>query len=301
MRSLTMLAAALLAISGFASAFPSPAELGIETITAMTCSRSTKAGDTIHVHYRGTLQSDGSEFDSSYKSDVPFTFKLGVGQVIKGWDEGLLNMCIGERRILTIPPDMAYGDRGVGPIPGGSTLIFETWLVDIDGVEPEASATLETTTEDKEEPQKIEDAPGNIHDRPQPSAELSTNGTDKGPHDGPKDGPKDGQGDSECRLLGPFALLVQGALGALALLSLVFKRYRETPRRPLKIWWFDASKQVFGSVLLHLANLFMSMLSSGELSVNAKTPVLGTESAQQPNPCSFYLLNLAIDVSASSF
>lgn len=98
-----------------------------------------------------------------------------------------------------------------------------------------------------------------------------------------------GAENGECRLLGPFALFIQAALGALALLSLVYKRWRERPQRPLKIWAFDASKQVFGSVLLHIANLFMSMLSSGELTLKAGD--------YQANPCSFYLLNLAIDVS----
>ncbi|KAL9129643.1 MAG: hypothetical protein Q9217_001961 [Psora testacea] len=96
-----------------------------------------------------------------------------------------------------------------------------------------------------------------------------------------------GAENGECRLLGPFALFVQGALGLLALLSLVFKRWRERPQRPVKIWAFDASKQVVGSALLHVANLFMSMLSSGELTPKAND--------FQANPCSFYLLNLAID------
>ncbi|KAL8797825.1 MAG: hypothetical protein Q9195_000177 [Heterodermia aff. obscurata] len=96
-----------------------------------------------------------------------------------------------------------------------------------------------------------------------------------------------GAENGECRLLGPFALFVQGALGALALLSLVYKRWRERPQRPVKIWAFDASKQVVGSVLLHVANLFMSMLSSGQFTVKAGD--------YQANPCSFYLLNLAID------
>jgi len=94
-------------------------------------------------------------------------------------------------------------------------------------------------------------------------------------------------------LLGPFAVFIQGALGALALLSLVYKRWRERPQRPLKIWGFDVSKQVVGSILLHIANLLMSMLSSGQLAV--KHLKGGSTKA---NPCSFYLLNLAIDVSA---
>ncbi|KAL9622835.1 MAG: hypothetical protein Q9160_002761 [Pyrenula sp. 1 TL-2023] len=103
----------------------------------------------------------------------------------------------------------------------------------------------------------------------------------------------DPENNGECELLGPFAILIQAALGALALLSLVYKRWRERPQRPLKIWAFDASKQVFGSVLLHLLNLVMSMFSAGQVPIAATSAVNGTE--YKPNPCSFYLLNLAID------
>jgi hypothetical protein len=112
--------------------------------------------------------------------------------------------------------------------------------------------------------------------------------------------------NGECKLLGPFALFVQAALGGLALLSLVWKRYRERPQRPVKIWAFDASKQVVGSVLLHLANLFMSMLSAGQFSVQKIPSVAprlmgrGNNEEFKPNPCSFYLLNLAIDVCLST-
>lgn len=105
-----------------------------------------------------------------------------------------------------------------------------------------------------------------------------------------------GADNGECQLLGPFAIFIQAALGGLALLSLVFKRWRERPQRPIKIWGFDVSKQVVGSILLHLANLLMSMLSSGQLTV-APT----TTGPYRANPCSFYLLNLAIDVSISTF
>ncbi|KAI8635164.1 vacuolar membrane protein-domain-containing protein [Xylariaceae sp. FL1651] len=112
-----------------------------------------------------------------------------------------------------------------------------------------------------------------------------------------------GGGEGECRLLGPFALLVQLALGGLALLSLVYKRWRERPQRPLKIWSFDVSKQVFGSVLVHVANVFMSMLTSGRFSIKLEPTVVQTaarllrrdDAPYVPNPCSFYLLNLAID------
>ncbi|KIW99180.1 uncharacterized protein Z519_00843 [Cladophialophora bantiana CBS 173.52] len=110
----------------------------------------------------------------------------------------------------------------------------------------------------------------------------------------------DDESSGECKLLGPFAILVQGALGALALLSLVFKRWRERPQRPIKVWSFDVSKQVVGSILLHLLNLLMSLFSSGKIGegvVNATASTLGSETTAeyQPNPCSFYLLNLAID------
>jgi len=96
--------------------------LNIETTHAVTCTRKTVAGDKIHVHYRGTLESDGSQFDASYDRGEPLSFVVGNGQVIKGWDQGLLDMCPGEKRVLTIQPEWAYGDRGIGPIPGGAVL-----------------------------------------------------------------------------------------------------------------------------------------------------------------------------------
>ncbi|WYZ34708.1 hypothetical protein EsH8_I_000984 [Colletotrichum jinshuiense] len=112
----------------------------------------------------------------------------------------------------------------------------------------------------------------------------------------------DNGGSGECSLLGSFALIVQAALGGLALLSLVYKRWRERPQRPVKIWFFDVSKQVFGSVLVHIANIFMSMLTSGRMSVTLDPAVtsnarrlLRRDDDYTPNPCSFYLLNLAID------
>ncbi|EXJ65069.1 FK506-binding protein 2 [Cladophialophora yegresii CBS 114405] len=112
-----------------------PDGLDIEYQTPdITCTRKTVKGDKIDVHYRGTLQSSGKEFDSSYGRGSPLGFELGAGRVIKGWDEGLLDMCIGEKRKLTIAPELGYGDRGVGPIPGGSTLVFETELMGIKGV-----------------------------------------------------------------------------------------------------------------------------------------------------------------------
>jgi len=89
-----------------------------------------KSGDTVSVHYVGRLQ-DGTEFDNSKKRGAPLEFKVGGGQVIQGWEEGLIGMQVGGERILVIPPEMAYGDQGIGPIPGGATLIFSLELVSI--------------------------------------------------------------------------------------------------------------------------------------------------------------------------
>ncbi|KAL0637577.1 Peptidyl-prolyl cis-trans isomerase fpr2 [Maublancomyces gigas] len=113
-------------------------ELQILTTKEVDCDRKTAVGDTIHVNYRGTLESNGEQFDSSYDRNQPFSFKLGAGGVIKGWDLGLLDMCIGEERKLTIPYQLAYGERGMPPvIPPSSTLVFETALVGIAGYDPE--------------------------------------------------------------------------------------------------------------------------------------------------------------------
>ncbi|KAK4181001.1 hypothetical protein QBC36DRAFT_176533 [Triangularia setosa] len=121
-------------------------DLKIDVTLPVECDRVTKKGDKINVHYKGTLKSNGEKFDSSYDRQSPFSFKLGAGMVIKGWDEGLLDMCIGEKRTLTIGPSYGYGDRNVGPIPAGSTLVFETELVGIEGVpKPESIVTKSAT------------------------------------------------------------------------------------------------------------------------------------------------------------
>ncbi|KAL1856936.1 hypothetical protein VTK73DRAFT_8199 [Phialemonium thermophilum] len=138
-------------------------ELQIDVTLPVECDRKTQKGDKIHVHYRGTLQADGSKFDASYDRGTPFGFKLGGGQVIKGWDEGLLDMCIGEKRTLTVPPSYGYGQRAIGPIPANSVLVFETELMGIEGVpkpekivtrsvpdSPAAAATGEAAEEESE-------------------------------------------------------------------------------------------------------------------------------------------------------
>ena len=89
------------------------------------------SGQTIAVHYRGTLE-NGKQFDASYDRGTPFTFPLGAGRVIKGWDEGVVGMKVGGKRKLVIPPDLAYGSRGAGGvIPPNATLMFEVELLDV--------------------------------------------------------------------------------------------------------------------------------------------------------------------------
>ena len=82
-------------------------------------------GQVVSVHYNGYLE-DGTKFDSSYDRQVPFTFQVGQGRVIKGWDEGIMSMKVDSKCTLVIPPELGYGDRGAGDkIPPGSILIFE--------------------------------------------------------------------------------------------------------------------------------------------------------------------------------
>lgn len=103
----------------------------VEDVTVGSGAEAQK-GDTVSVNYLGTLASSGKKFDSSYDRNEPFTFKLGSGQVIEGWDKGLVGMKEGGKRILTIPPEKAYGASGYPPvIPANATLKFEVELVEV--------------------------------------------------------------------------------------------------------------------------------------------------------------------------
>jgi FKBP-type peptidyl-prolyl cis-trans isomerase len=106
-------------------------ELKVEDLKAGN-GQEAKSGDRVTVHYVGTL-TNGEKFDSSRDRGKGFSFKLGAGQVIKGWDQGVAGMKVGSMRKLTIPPHLAYGDRGFPPvIPPGSTLVFEVELLSVD-------------------------------------------------------------------------------------------------------------------------------------------------------------------------
>lgn len=93
--------------------------------------QSPKPGQTVTVHYTGVL-ANGTKFDSSVDRGQPFEFVIGQGQVIKGWDEGVMSMKVGGKRKLTIPPELGYGSRGAGgAIPPGATLIFDVELLGV--------------------------------------------------------------------------------------------------------------------------------------------------------------------------
>ena len=110
---------------------PPPTELEVVEVTVGDGAEAT-SGSTVSVHYVGVAHSTGEEFDASYNRGAPLDFRLGVGQVISGWDQGVQGMKVGGRRRLTIPPHLGYGDRGAGGvIKPGETLIFVCDLIEV--------------------------------------------------------------------------------------------------------------------------------------------------------------------------
>ena len=110
---------------------PPPSDLEVTDVTEGDGAEAT-AGKTVSVHYVGVAHSTGEEFDASYNRGAPLDFRLGVGQVISGWDQGVTGMKVGGRRQLVIPPHLGYGDRGAGGvIKPGETLIFVVDLLDV--------------------------------------------------------------------------------------------------------------------------------------------------------------------------
>ena len=107
-----------------------PAQFSVTDITVGT-GETAQVGQKIVVNYKGTLL-DGTVFDSSYDRGTPFSFTLGAGEVIEGWDKGFDGMKVGGKRKLVIPSEMGYGAQAVGTIPANSTLVFEVELVDIE-------------------------------------------------------------------------------------------------------------------------------------------------------------------------
>ena len=108
-----------------------PSDLVVTEITEGDGAEAT-SGSTVSVHYVGVAHSTGEEFDASYNRGTPLQFRIGVGQVIQGWDEGVEGMKVGGRRQLVIPPHLGYGDRGAGGvIKPGETLIFVVDLLEV--------------------------------------------------------------------------------------------------------------------------------------------------------------------------
>ena len=111
--------------------FDPPADLVVTDLTEGEGVEAA-AGNTVSVHYVGVAHSTGEEFDASYNRGEPLSFRLGVGQVISGWDQGVTGMKVGGRRQLVIPPHLGYGDRGAGGvIAPGETLIFVVDLLEV--------------------------------------------------------------------------------------------------------------------------------------------------------------------------
>merc|ERR1712076_179846 len=130
MKFFTSALAVLAATASLAASEVLPSGLTVEYVQVPeACEVKVKRSDLLTMHYTGTLE-DGTKFDSSVDRNEPFQFQIGVGQVIRGWDEGVLGMCVGEKRKLIVPAALGYGDQGAGDvIPGGATLYFDVELL----------------------------------------------------------------------------------------------------------------------------------------------------------------------------
>lgn len=152
-----MIANALLLI---ASTVNAATELSVDLYDGPTdCedSERVKKGDSVEMHYDGSIDQSsetgekGTNFDSSRERGETFKVTIGVGQVIKGWDEGLVGLCKGAKAKLTIPPEMGYGDAGAGArIPGGATLLFDVEVVDVGAGPPPEGSMFEAVDVDKD-------------------------------------------------------------------------------------------------------------------------------------------------------
>ena len=132
-RSLSVLILlALAACGGDSGTSPSGEGTLVSTDVVVGTGATAVAGDTVTVHYIGTF-TNGTKFDSSYDRNQPFSFQLGTGQVIAGFDQGVTGMKVGGKRRLTIPPSLAYGSTGQGSIPPNTTIVFEVDLLSIAG------------------------------------------------------------------------------------------------------------------------------------------------------------------------
>merc|ERR1719367_1500820 len=161
MRNLIVISSILLSSSLVRTKSVSKSGLQVEVTKEVKCKETHKAvnGDKVTVHYGGFLQ-DGKKFDSSFDRQQPFTFTIGVGQVIPGWDQGLLGVCAGEERHLVVPSPLAYGDRGAGDvIPPGAILLFDVVVVDVikEDQEEDKKKKLEEENRRKEEKRQQEE------------------------------------------------------------------------------------------------------------------------------------------------
>ncbi len=131
---LTIAVSMTLAACGGGDSATSPSGGGTLVIEDLVVGTGATAanGDTVTVHYLGSF-TNGTKFDSSYDRGTPFSFRLGAGQVIAGFDQGVVGMRVGGKRRLTVPPSLGYGSAGFGTIPGNTTLVFEVELLSIAG------------------------------------------------------------------------------------------------------------------------------------------------------------------------